>query len=245
MTAILLSLKVAVSSESRELYYSAILYFVLSLVAVVFVKVFIVTPHKIIKDIDGKYEKELERNRPKFKLSCNKDTQGRALYAPGGKVAFFRIKVETDCVNGVKNCVGNLLKIEKDGVVVFDHDTLKLPFAKAEDPKSLEKTVAQDTPEWLDVLAIYLYQPPPFSEVETLVRAYNPHALPKIDDRDAIAIATKPHSHARDINGNYIFKKAGEYVLHITVIGDIAPTAKAKLKLSWTGYAKDSTIEIV
>lgn len=202
-------------------------------------------PHEIYKDINDKYKIELAKNKPKFKLSCIKDTEGRPLLIPNTNGAFFRIRVETECVNGIKNCVGNLLKIEKDGVVVFGHDTLKLPFSKAEDPKCLEKTIAQNTPEWLDILIVVLYQPPARNLIEIEIRAHNPHAFAKDDDRDHIGIATKPHSKALDINGNYIFERAGEYILHVNVVGDDAPTATARLKFNWSGYAKTSTIEII
>jgi len=139
----------------------------------------------------------------------------------------------------------NLYKIEKNGETVFDHDSIELPFAKAEEPDSLAKRIVPDDPKWLGILAVHLYQRQPMSEIEASVRAHNPHALPRIDDRDEVGIADKPLSQALDVQMNYIFENAGEYVLYVNVVGINATTAKAKLKFTWTGYAKTSDIEMI
>jgi hypothetical protein len=111
-------------------------------------------PHEIYLEIHGKLKKEIERNDPKFKIFCDKDTEQGARFTPNKSFSFFRIRVETDCVNGIKNCLGHLCKIEKNGVVVFDHESLQLPFAKSEESDSLTKTIFQNVAKWLDILMI-------------------------------------------------------------------------------------------
>jgi hypothetical protein len=200
---------------------------------------------QIIEQRDEKIASLLERFKPKFKLSCDKTTDGRVTISGNTQVYFFRMKVETDCMSGIDGCLGHLYKIEKDGVTVFSHDSLELPFSRAEEPDSLAKRIVPDDPKWVGILAVHLHQRPEMSEVEILIRAHNPHALPKIDDWDYVVIATKQHSLALDIEGKYIFSKAGDYILHVNIVGKDAPTAKARLKFTWTGYARDSTLEMI
>jgi hypothetical protein len=207
-------------------------------------------PHKMYLEIYEKLQKEIERNTPKFMVSCNKETEGCAFSIPASNAAFFRMRVVTDCFGGIKNCRGNLLRIEKDGIVIFGHDTPKLPFAKSEDPKCLEKTIAQNTPEWLDILFIIINQPHTELKCAESHLAYqageipnNHNAKSEDNESDVVYLASKPLSAANDKNGKYIFAKPGEYILHVNVIGDMAPTEPAKLKFNWTGHFSNSSLE--
>lgn len=207
MTAILLLFKVAESSEKRELYYSAILYFALSIIAVIAWKVFYKTPRKIIRDLDEKLEKEIERNAPKFKLSCPKGEPSCSVPSLDNSCLFLRICVETDCPEGIKNCYGRLLKIEKDGHPVFNCDTRPLPFAQAEDADSMTKTIPKGVKYNLDVLCIG--------------KAVH-----------VVMVAGKPPVPLLDQNRDYPFNESGDYILDVAVCGD-APTEKIKLKFTW------------
>lgn len=199
-------------------------------------------PYKIYKELYDKYESEIEKSLPKFKLSCGDYPAGCKVKSGNGQVYFFRMRVETDCINGIEKCLGHLTKIEKDGEIVFEHDSLELPFAKSEEPDSLAKRIGRGDPKWLDILFVKVHQPRRMDSTEILARINNPHAFQKEDDRDRVWIATRQPSSANDINGNYIFETAGEYILCVNVIGDKAD-ARAVLKFTWTGYAATSTIE--
>ena len=139
----------------------------------------------------------LEKEKPKFKLSCSKDITGCAVLNENHSLKFFRLLVETDCVNGIENCLGHLIKIEKDGVIIYDHDARELPFAPAESVDSLAKTIFPATPYYLDVLVGYLHH-------------------------GHIAFATKDHCSPKDIKGEYIFRNIGEYNLTVGVSGKVS-----------------------
>jgi hypothetical protein len=218
MTAILLALKVAASSESRELYYSAILYFSVSLVVVIFIKVFIRTPYKIIKQYDEQIASLLERFKPKFKLSCSRDMVGCHVPSLNGQWSIRRVQVVADCESAIKNCRGHLIKVEKDGVVVFGHDTLVLPFAKSEAEDCLAKTLHPHIPEYLDVLCWF-----------------NPGNI--------VHFATKPIMPALDHERQYVFNKEGIYILTVSVTGDGPLPGTIKLKFKWGNPFNEAVLE--
>jgi hypothetical protein len=178
------------------------------------------------------------KNYPKFKLSCSDSITGCATPKNAQTIRFFRMLVETKCINGIEHCSGNLEKIEKDGTVVFEGDATVLPFAKAEDPDCLSKLIKPDNNYWLDILSVYIHH---YSEIELRLFTANPTNLPVRHDR--VVISTRPHSPANDINGNYIFQQTGTYILYVNVSGKGVPTVKAQLKFNWSGFAKTSTIE--
>ncbi len=150
----------------------------------------------------------LERLKPKFKLSCGKDIPGCAVMNDKRTHIFLRMLVETDCVDGIKNCCGHLTKIEKNGVTVFDHESRQLPFAPSTDNDSVAKTIYHNTPYFLDVLVLWYYM-------------------------NQVIVATKVISPAHDKNGAYIFKDNGEYILTVSVSGEKVPTEPTKLRLDW------------
>ena len=163
-------------------------------------------------------EKMIEKQKPKFKLSCSKDINGCAIENPDGSMKFFRLQVETDCVDGIENCKGHLIKIEKDGAIVYDHDAIELPFARANEPDCLAKTIFPGIPYFLDVLVTY-----------NRVHAVN--------------FATKGHFPAFDQKREYIFGSNGEYILTVGVSGEGVPTVKTRLKFDWKGQWFTATIE--
>jgi hypothetical protein len=73
------------------------------------------------------------KNYPKFKLACSKDIDLCATPKNAHDARYFRMRVITSCMNGIEQCSGNLEKIEKDGMTIFEGDATVLPFAKAED----------------------------------------------------------------------------------------------------------------
>jgi hypothetical protein len=185
------------------------------------------------------------KNYPKFKLSCSSKIPKCVTPALlNDQIKFIRVVVEVGCVGGIKNCLGHLEKIEKDGQVVFENDYIELPFAQSTDEKTrFNKTIHNSSPEMLDVLAIVTIKPEPPPEI--IVRAIMDGLMGYTQPRDRydVHIATPMFRRIVDKNGNNIFEKAGEYILYINVVGDDAPAAKAKLKFTWTGNINTSTIE--
>ncbi len=182
------------------------------------IRLVFITPAKIDRELKSRLEIAESKLKPKFKLSCNKDITGCAIENPNGSMKFFRLQVETDCIDGIKECKGHLIKIEKDGVVVYDHDAVELPFARAEETDSLAKTIFPSVPYFLDVLV-----------------TYNPV--------HAVNFATKGHFPALNQNREYIFAKTGEYILTVGVSGKGVPTVKTRLKFDWKGQWFTATIE--
>jgi hypothetical protein len=159
------------------------------------------------------------RNFPKLKLSCRKEITGCAVPNPDNSMKYFRMLVETDCGHEIENCVGHLIKIEKNGKTIYDHDPRELPFAPAERDDCLSKTIAPGIPYFLDVLNT-------------------------INAVHAVFIATKAYpTGALNQNREYIFADAGEYILTVSVSGNDVPTATAKLKFIWQGQWFTATME--
>src|SRR5579872_2004616 len=92
-------------------------------------------------------------NFPKFRLSCGTNIPGCAVPNDNHTLKFLRVCVQTTCMKEVENCLGHLTKIEKNGEIIFDHESRELPFAPSTSSDSLAKTVFPRTPFYLDVLA--------------------------------------------------------------------------------------------
>jgi hypothetical protein len=175
-------------------------------------------PHEIYKEVYDKYQIEVERNKPKFRLSCSRDIIGCHVPSLNGQWSIRRVQVVADCETAIKNCRGHLIKVEKDGVVVFGHDTLVLPFAKSEAEDSLAKTLHPHIPEYLDVLC--------WSNPPHIVNFSTKNAVPALD-------------HKR----NYIFENEGIYILTVSVTGDGPPPGTIKLKLTWKNPFPEAVME--
>jgi hypothetical protein len=182
------------------------------------------------------------KNYPRFKLDCSKDIELCATPKNAHEARYFRMRVSTHCVNGIDQCSGNLEKIEKDGVVVFEGDATELPFSHPERRSVISILIKPDIDYWLDILVVMVSH---HSEIQLRIfeaNAASGYTLPEI--KDIVYIRTKqPHTPANDVAGRYIFDKSGEYILYVSVSGKGVPTAKAQLKFNWTGKANDSTIE--
>lgn len=219
LTAAAISFHIAEKSETKELYFFALGYFFISIFIVVFVEVFIRAPYKIIKEHDKKIAELEERFKPKFKLYCSKEISACAVPNPSNTMRYFRVVVEVDCATEIENCTGYLTKIEKDGLVIYDHDPRELPFAPSDREDCLAKTLSPKISYLLDVLCT-------------------------INAVHAVFFATKGQPCAAlNKEGEYIFGEEGEYILYVSVKGNAAPTISLKLKFNWTGNESTATIE--
>jgi hypothetical protein len=161
----------------------------------------------------------LERLRPKFKLSCSKDISACIVPNPPNSMIYFRVVVEADCAIEIENCSGFLTKIEKNGLVIYDHDPRELPFAPSDREDCLTKTLSPNIPYHLDVLCT-------------------------INIVHAVFIATKGQPcPALNKEGVDVFGEEGDYILHVSVKGKGAPTESAKLRFHWNGNESTATIE--
>lgn len=196
------------STEQRELYRLAFFYSLWFLMFLVLGRLFVVTPYKIIRKQDEQLAELHERLRPKFKLSCTKDMIGCHVPNVNGQWRILRVQVVSDCDTAIKNCRGHLLKVEKDGITVFEVDSLVLPFAPSEDEDCTAKTLNPHIPEYLDVLCWH-----------------NPGNI--------VNFALKGGRAALDHKRDYVFKDDGTYILTISVTGDGPPPETTKLKFIW------------
>ncbi len=159
----------------------------------------------------------LDRQKPKFKISCGHDIPGCTVDSPGNNTRYFRLLVKTDSVTTVHKCRGYLSKIEKGRVVLFDYDRRDLPFAPAEAEDSLEKTIFPDTPYHLDILAVA---------------------------GGKVYICIKGRMPAVNTDGKPIFQECGEYLLTVGVCGENVPTQIVKLKFSVNDNWTEDTLEM-
>jgi len=168
---------------------------------------------------DKKIGPLLEKLKPKFKLSCGKNIPACKVPNHNGNWIYFRMIVEADCADEIKNCVGHLIKIEKNGAIIYDHDVRQLPFSPAESPDCLDKTIFPNIPYTLDVLSIYTPN----------LRVY---------------FATKGQpTAALNQNGIYIFNEDGDYILHVNVSGAGAGSVVTRLKFTLNAALAVTTIE--
>ena len=70
------------------------------------------------------------------------------------KGTFYRVKVETDGVTQVNSCCGRLRSIKHNGTEVFSGQPCRLPFTPSERPDSVDKTIYESEPEYLDCVLI-------------------------------------------------------------------------------------------
>lgn len=225
MTTILLAIKVFGKSEASGLYLSAVIYLAVFFVLAFIVHILLKSPYKIIREQDEQLAKFQERLTPKFKISCSREMTGCHVPNDNGQWSIRRIQVVADCESAIKNCQGHLIKVEKDGVAVFSHDTLALPFAKQEAIDSLAKTLHPHIPEYLDVLCWF-----------------NPGNI--------VHFATKPPMPALDHKREYVFSDDGEYILTIGITGvgisgENVPPETIELKFDWKCPYESSTLETI
>lgn len=153
----------------------------------------------------------LEKQKPKFKLACSKDIPGCTAPNHDHTWTYLRILATTETIVGIEGCLVHLTKIEKDGVVVFDHESRELPFAPSEDADSLAKTLSHGVQYYLDVFGIHWPRSTIF-----------------------IAAANGRTIFEKNKNGQYIFQDNGEYIVTVNVSGKNTPAVEMKLKLNWT-----------
>jgi hypothetical protein len=153
---------------------------------------------------------------PRLRLSCQPNIPGcvkqTRFTGEGLLTNFFRVKVEADGTQSVKNCTAFLTSIEISETIKWGGDSAKLTFAQGEDPEAFSKTVRSKVPEFFDVLAVtstnkiypgtYLH---PFGRIWPYVPTFSE-----------------------------IFSECGDYLLTVAVTGDEIQTETALLKFAWT-----------
>ena len=144
------------------------------------------------------------KNYPKFKVDCSKEIELCATPQNTTVARYFRVRVSTKWVNAIEECSGNLEKIEKDGVVVFEGDATVLPFSKPEDRRDVSIIMKPDVNYWLDILAVIVHR---FTEEELQgLRATNWTHVPFPNRPDRVWIATKPpYVPPNNTKGQYVF----------------------------------------
>jgi len=160
----------------------------------------------------------LEKQKPKFSISCGTGIPGCVIDRPGNNTRYLRLLVKTDCITTVHKCRGYLAKIEKGRLVLFEDDRRDLPFAPAEAEDSLAKTIFPNTPYHLDILAMA---------------------------GGNVYICIKGGMPALSSGGKPIFQECGEYLLTVGVCGENVATQFAKLKFSVKDNWTENTLEMV
>ena len=156
------------------------------------------------------HRKHIDRITPKLMLKFHPSLS----VVPDGKREFmwYRVVVTTSSIGGVEGCEGYLVKIEKDGAIVFDHETRQLPFSPNWQTNSATKDIPQDVELPLDVLAIRMS-----------------------DNHIGIPVVGAGLTEPSDKHGFYLFQGHGEYVFTIKVTSKTSRTVQGKFRLVWSG----------
>src|SRR6266542_1599855 len=136
---------------------------------------------------------------------------------------FFRVKVDADSEQSVKNCAAILTSIKKDGRTKWGGDSAKLTFAQGEAPDAFSKTIRNKVPEFFDVLAV------------TSTNEIYPGTYQNPFGRMWPYAPTLPE----------IFSEPGDYILTVAVTGDEVPTEKAQMKFTWTRNWQTSALVLI
>ncbi len=170
------------------------------------------------------FRSDLTLPAPQLRMSCHskipgcvKETRFTRERIPTN---FFRVRVEADGAQSIKNCTAILTSIEKDGRTRWGGDSAKITFAQGEQPDTFAKTIRCKAPEFFDVLAVTCKGemfPGTYDTIHGRWWPYHP-SLPEI------------------------FSEHGDYIIAVAVSGDDVPTETATLKFNWTGNWQTSSL---
>jgi hypothetical protein len=189
-------------------------------------------PYKSYKTIEAKLGLVINEcdklQTPKLTLSCNSEEDPEsAPDLPLGGNRFLRVVVETQCIDGIKGSNGDLLRIWKDGNVIW-RENWPLSYAPSQDKDARAKTISHKKRYPLDVLAITtataVIGSTTFSENRVFIMKYPSPEIPIIK-RGKTGQADK------ELFPSYGF---GKYIFDISVSGDRTVTSDAHLEFEWT-----------
>ena len=128
---------------------------------------------------------------------------------------WYRVKVETDSSERATGCCGRLISIKRGTAPIFEGEIATLPFAMAENPDAIAKTIFPAAPEFLDILGI---------------------------TDNGVILALHKFVGATSVNWNDMFSLPGEYVFRIVVVSANATAASIDLLFHWTLKRATSSI---
>jgi hypothetical protein len=167
----------------------------------------------IVKQLEKASSQIADLTTPRFTTSCNEKITGCIAMDDTRKYRYLRIAVETDSKLGIRNCVGRFKQLEKNGYVVFDHETPDLPFVPSGADDSLAKTIHYGTRYFLDVFIIATGNYPQIGIARKGLPIWN-------NDRSMALCNTNTK---------------GDYIVTIYICGDGVPPVECKIRLGWTG----------
>ena len=196
----------------------------------VFFLFFIYSPYTLWASNQDAVEKLNEKLKSKLKCSFSMQSAGCVVWSrlfhvaagqqiPAGEARFFRIKVEVDGVPRVSSCGGTLLKLTRDGVVLFEQESLGLHMAHADSSSPRNKDVMDQIPEHVDVFMI--------------------------TKENRIVIATPGFAHPASIHHETLFTGSGTYGFHVVVSSPDCTSVPVNIQLKWTGDADSAVAEQV
>lgn len=164
---------------------------------------------------------ELEENqKPKIYVRCHPDLA--PCVAPVERAVYFRTIVTTLGVHkSITGAHGLLVKIEKDGIVLREHESDILPFTPGHLEGSTKKTLMPNVDNYLDVI---------FADFRAGARVC------AASQGQPYQLLTKQKQ--------LVFAVAGDYVLTVKVCADNTPTTQIRLLFKWKGD-DTSTLELI
>jgi hypothetical protein len=172
-----------------------------------------------------------ERIRPKIKCSFSKTIPGCVIpksrfFGRDGYgnthelplITLLRICVEADCVGSVSECNGKLISIRRGWTTIFKGDNLSLTFAPADRENPQSKEIRDQTPEYLDLLAI--------------------------THENKIMIATQNFVVPTWVDLATMFSEHGEYIFEVVVSSPQTKAVKVNILMRWAGDFQTADFEL-
>jgi len=161
----------------------------------------------------SQYDELSERQKPKLDIRCSPGLPGCIPKNLGVNFVnkFFRVEIESVCDTDVVDCEAKLIKIERDGQVIWGPDVAVLTFAPWNPPHECEekKTIRNGDTVHLDILYVQGN-----GEIRMGTRDRQWKLMPRIHE---------------------IFSSHGDYILTVRITGTPLRTETILLNFTWTG----------
>lgn len=136
--------------------------------------------------------------------------------SPFWRTNYYRVKVEALGTQQIEGCRGRLLSIRRGTIPILEGEAIDLPFALANQPDALCKTIRSGAPEYLDFLTI--------------------------TDDNTVLVTTPGFIGPSSIDWGALFLSPGEYHFDIRIMSQLAPPEPVHLLFKWTGTRSTSDI---
>lgn len=168
-----------------------------------------------------------ERVKPQLRCTFSKDITGCQIWTPmfaitpqgqrvpAGEAKYFRLCVETVGVSQVLDCQATLTRVSRDGVTLFERQSIGLHIANSDPSNPRSKNIRNQVPEYVDVFLI--------------------------TKTNKVVITTPGFEHPGAIYHETLFTGPGHYLFSVVVSSPSSPSIPIDIELRWTGSVETAT----